>query len=267
MAADVVAGGFTQISNEVFRDARLSGLAMGVFGHISTHRDGYGITPESISRSMRNGVSAIKGALRELEKYGYLNRTRVRREDGTLGPSVYEITDMPDGLAIIEAAPYPRSPRSEPAVGNQPQAPTCDDASSPRSEPAVEKPPVEKPPVVNRSTKNISHKNISEKTSSSLSRPEQVVLAAGATEDEMTRVLQVIKDTHRPRSLAAYVAKMAETGDLTALLAEIRGLRQPSRPDWCGSCDQLTRRLMDDEGADLGPCSSCHPRAVNGDLR
>lgn len=83
---------FTQISNALFRDSRLSAKAMGVFGHISTHEDGYGITAESISRHVRDGVSAIKGALRELEEYGYLVRSQERRSDGTLGVVVYEIT-------------------------------------------------------------------------------------------------------------------------------------------------------------------------------
>lgn len=231
MAADVVAKGFTQISNDVFRDARLSGLAMGVFGHISTHRSGYGITPASIAANMNNGVSAIKTALRELEKYGYLTRTRTRHEDGTLGPSIYEITDMPDGLAIIEAAPYPRSPSSDPGDGFQPQVLTCGNGSSegslPSSEPEVESPPMAEPPVVDRPTKKTSHKNTSDsELSSSRPRAERTVLAAGATEDEMTRVLQIVKETHKPRSLAAYLARMAETGDLAALLAEVRSPEQ-----------------------------------------
>ena len=47
---------FTQIRNAVFRDSRLTGKAMGIFGNISTHRDGWGITPESISTQMRDGA-------------------------------------------------------------------------------------------------------------------------------------------------------------------------------------------------------------------
>src|SRR5689334_246103 len=110
MAAD---RDFTQISNKLFRDARLSAKAMGVFGHISTHRDGYGVTPESISRCMRDGVSAIKGALRELEQYGYLARVRERTAEGKLGGVVYEITDEPE-----------ENPWSQPADGNPPQVVT-----------------------------------------------------------------------------------------------------------------------------------------------
>src|SRR5256885_5221869 len=41
---EMAADRFTQISNELFRDPRLSFKAKGVFGLISTHRDGYGIT-------------------------------------------------------------------------------------------------------------------------------------------------------------------------------------------------------------------------------
>lgn len=88
---------FTQIRNALFRDPRLSAKAMGVFGHISTHQDGYGVTPETISRYMRDGIDGIKAALRELETYGYLTRARERRADGTLGSVVYEITDLPPG--------------------------------------------------------------------------------------------------------------------------------------------------------------------------
>jgi hypothetical protein len=165
MAADVIAQGFTQISNNVFRDPRISGLAMGVFGHISTHRVGYGITPESIARHMKNGVSAIKVALRELEKYGYLVRTQTRTPAGTMGPTIYKITDMPDGLVIVESAPYPQSsPRSAPSDGIRPPAPTCDDARLPSSEPSVGIPPAVKTATKKTSTKKTIEKNTSPPT-------------------------------------------------------------------------------------------------------
>jgi hypothetical protein len=130
MAADQ----FTQIRNAVFRDSRLTGKAMGIFGNISTHRDGWGITPESISTQMRDGVSAIKAGLRELEKYGYLQRERERRPDGTLGGSEYFITDQPEAVAMSSSRPEPGvdfPPVDEPPVG-------C---------PPVDQPPVDEPTV------------------------------------------------------------------------------------------------------------------------
>lgn len=134
MAADQ----FTQIRNAVFRDSRLTGKAMGIFGNISTHRDGWGITPESISTQMRDGVSAIKAGLRELEKYGYLQRERERRPDGTLGGSEYFITDQPEAVAMSSRRPGPEvnfPPVDEPPVGCPPE-----------DEPPVGEPPVDDHP-------------------------------------------------------------------------------------------------------------------------
>lgn len=178
MAADVVGRHFTQISNDFFRDPRLSAAAKGVFGFISTHRHGYGITPELIAKHMRSGVTAIKAALRELEKCGYLTREQTRNPDGTMGRSVYKITDMPDGLAVVESAPHPESrfPSSEPSDGIQPAAPTCENASGeidlpkqsfPRSEPSdgnplADYPLAGEPLAGNRMHKNTSHKNTSD---------------------------------------------------------------------------------------------------------
>jgi hypothetical protein len=35
------------------------------------------------------------------------------------------------------------------------------------------------------------------------------------------------------------------------------------RPEWCGHCNQTTRRIeADEDGRDLGKCPSCHPKAA-----
>ena len=172
MAADAAGRYFTQISNSLFRDARISGLAKAVFGLISTHRDGYGISVDAIARHMKEGTGAIKKALRELEQYGYLVRTRVRDDRGRLGAAVYRITDMPNGFEISMSAPYPDTHfrRSAPGGENRPLGVTSGNATDSgdesadserlrRSEPRDENPPVDSPPVGNRPPKNTSSKN------------------------------------------------------------------------------------------------------------
>ncbi|MFG2961396.1 hypothetical protein ACGF5O_47735 [Streptomyces sp. NPDC048291] len=95
MAADR----FTQIANGLFRDSRLSFKAKGIFGYVSTHRDGWQITiPHLVSQGL-DGREAVRAGLKELERYGYLVRERLRRPDGTLGEVVYSITDRP---AVVE---------------------------------------------------------------------------------------------------------------------------------------------------------------------
>lgn len=149
MAADA----FTQIANGLFRDPHLSAKAKGIFGFIATHRDGYGVTPELIAEHMADGPTAVKTALQELERRGYLRRERERHEDGRLGASTYYITDAPE-----------QNPRSEPK---------CDF-------PPVDEPPVDEPTEANRAYKNNRLKNTRGKNTSHTAPPA----AAGDPGDE-----------------------------------------------------------------------------------
>ncbi|MEU6496898.1 hypothetical protein ABZ890_42115 [Streptomyces sp. NPDC046984] len=96
MAADQ----FTQIANGLFRDNRLSFKAKGIFGYVSTHRDGWQVTVTDLVRLGPDGREAVRTGLRELEAHGYLIRERLRRPDGTLGEVTYCITDRPATLDI-----------------------------------------------------------------------------------------------------------------------------------------------------------------------
>lgn len=153
MAADVLQRDFTQIHNRLFRDPRLSFKAKGVFGLISTHRDGYGVTAEWIARASTDGVSAVKSALRELERLGYLARGQGRDDNGRVGAMVYHITDMP---------------RSEPVGENHTPGVTCGDTEAEttwgetetcRSEPLDDFPPAVHPPAADRTPKKTNTKN------------------------------------------------------------------------------------------------------------
>lgn len=110
---------YTSIANQVFRDPRLSAYAKTAFGLISTHQDGYDITAESLcakhnprGEGMKESLSTVKKALRELESYGYLVRVRIR-DKGRLAGTYYEITDMPEGFEISAPPPYPDAPRPD----------------------------------------------------------------------------------------------------------------------------------------------------------
>ncbi|MEU5335540.1 hypothetical protein AB0G51_19695 [Streptomyces asoensis] len=124
MAADR----FTQIANALFRDPRLSFKAKGIFGFISTHRDGWRMSVTHLARCSRDGEAAITSGLRELEKHGFLLRERQRNPDGTLGAAAYFITDLPS-------------------------------LQHSRSQPVSDYPSVDNPTPVDRPTKNTNRKN------------------------------------------------------------------------------------------------------------
>ncbi len=149
MAADA----FTQISNRLFRDGRISFKAKGLFGLISTHRDGYGINPRRLAAQSTDGLSAIRAGLKELEQFGYLVRDQQRRPDGTMGQVEYLITDMP-----IE-----QTPSSGPVAENPQPAPTYEDAQNRRSQPVTDYPHAVHPHAAHRTPKNNKNKNTSRK--------------------------------------------------------------------------------------------------------
>ncbi|MGW2826517.1 hypothetical protein ACWC24_36880 [Streptomyces sp. NPDC001443] len=111
MAADQ----FTQITNALFRDAGLSFKAKGLFGYVSTHRNGWQVTVTDLVRLGPDGREAVRTGLQELKVHGYLVRERLRRPDGTLGEIVYCITDRPAALdvALLEADLVGTAPGAE----------------------------------------------------------------------------------------------------------------------------------------------------------
>ncbi|MFI8169786.1 hypothetical protein ACIGAN_25995 [Streptomyces sp. NPDC085931] len=103
MAADQ----FTQIANALFREGTLSFKAKGLFGLLSTHREGWRMTVADMARAGRDGESAVRSGLKDLHSCGFLVRERERGPHGTLGAAAYVITDLPAA----------RSSRSQPESG------------------------------------------------------------------------------------------------------------------------------------------------------
>ncbi|MGW0719823.1 hypothetical protein ACWD3K_34480 [Streptomyces sp. NPDC002778] len=116
MAADQ----FTQIANGLFRTPELSYKAKGLFGLLSTHREGWRMTVADLARRGRDGEAAVKSGLKELQKHGFLVRERERGEDGTLGAAAYFITDLP---ALQRSRSQPESgfpPVDNPTLADRP---------------------------------------------------------------------------------------------------------------------------------------------------
>ncbi|MFB8443603.1 hypothetical protein ACFC7A_31615 [Streptomyces niveus] len=156
MAADVLQRQFTQIHNALFRDPRMSFKAKGIFGLISTHVDGFGVSEESITGCATDGLSAVRTGLKELIEFGYLQRRRERNELGHLGESEYYITDMPEGLTIILSPGWdtPKEDRrSDPTRENR----TLDGGEeTPRSEPTCDSPGLAEPRLDDHPHKKIT---------------------------------------------------------------------------------------------------------------
>lgn len=144
---------FTQIANALFRDPRISFKAKGIFGLISTHRDGWRVTVAELARCGPDGRSAVRSGLMELEAFGYLTREQQRGENGMLGEIIYAITDAPAHLYEL--------------WGNAPPTAALI-AQNRSSQPESDFPTSDYSPSGDRSSKNTSLKKTSKQNTNSL---------------------------------------------------------------------------------------------------
>lgn len=83
---------YVQIPNAWLRDKRLSLKARGILAQLMTHREGWSITLNSLSRDNEVGIDAIRTGVNELIQVGYLIRGERERDDkGHLGDYEYSL--------------------------------------------------------------------------------------------------------------------------------------------------------------------------------
>lgn len=82
------------IANGMLQDESLSFRARGVLASILSRPPGWRTNSEMLAQQGKEGRDAIRTALTELERAGYLRRTKERNADGTFA-SVSEVSDVP----------------------------------------------------------------------------------------------------------------------------------------------------------------------------
>jgi hypothetical protein len=88
------ADNFAQISNTVLQDERLSYRARGIAASMLSRPPGWTTSSERLAQAGAEGREAVRSALKELEKFGYLVRTRSKNDKGQWVHS-QEISDLP----------------------------------------------------------------------------------------------------------------------------------------------------------------------------
>jgi hypothetical protein len=85
---------FVQIPNAWMRDNRLSLKARGLLAQIMTHREDWSLSINRLAQDNGEGKHAIRAAIAELEKFGYLVRDQIN--DKRFGEAVWVTTDPSD---------------------------------------------------------------------------------------------------------------------------------------------------------------------------
>jgi len=97
---------FTQIPNAWVRDSRISLKAIGLLTQIMSHKPGWNLSLRSIARINETGVGTIKSAVEELEKFGYLQRSKdqLHNDDGTFADYLWTTVDPFQNPVTVKTA-------------------------------------------------------------------------------------------------------------------------------------------------------------------
>ncbi|MFT2773373.1 helix-turn-helix domain-containing protein [Helicobacter pylori] len=77
--------GYTQISNEICDDERVSDIAIAIYAYVKKHATTFKITIEHIAKRFNRNTKTIYKYLNELKELGYIEFERERKNDGTFG--------------------------------------------------------------------------------------------------------------------------------------------------------------------------------------
>ncbi|GAA9391069.1 hypothetical protein BTM417_15240 [Helicobacter pylori] len=77
--------GYTQISNEICDDERVSDIAIAIYAYVKKHATSFKLTIEDIANRFNRSAKTIYKYLNELKELGYIDFERERKNDGTFG--------------------------------------------------------------------------------------------------------------------------------------------------------------------------------------
>ena len=102
---------FTIIKNNIFLEKNISLKAKGLLTQMLSLPDTWDYTVAGLATLCRDGRDSIASALKELEKYGYVTRKRIRDEKGQLKDIEYVIREVP--VKIVSNTPIADFPELE----------------------------------------------------------------------------------------------------------------------------------------------------------
>ena len=106
---------YTVMSNHHLRNTDLSLKSKGLLSQMLSLPEEWDYTLKGLSKINREGIDAIREAIRELERAGYVTRTRVRNEKGQLGAADYVIHEF-----TVQPKPILENPTLDKPVSENP---------------------------------------------------------------------------------------------------------------------------------------------------
>ena len=100
---------FTQVSNDLLLDKRVSAKAKGIYAYLYSKPDNWDFSVDRIASDFKDGYKAVNGGIKELEELGYIGREKQNN-----GRNYYSIYQKPQKNPL----PAEKATRQK---GNQPK--------------------------------------------------------------------------------------------------------------------------------------------------
>jgi len=100
---------FTIVPNAIFRHEGISQQATGLYCYLFSHKSDQDITINFITNHFKNGRDAVRSAIAELERFGYLQREQLR-QNGKIVAYNYILKDAPLTEKPSTGKPSPENP-------------------------------------------------------------------------------------------------------------------------------------------------------------
>ena len=201
---------YTVMSNHHLRNVALSLKAKGLLSMMLSLPDDWNYTTRGLAKICKEGVDAIGGALRELEREGYIVRHQLRDAQGRISDTEYVIYEQPQPKAPDTPSPDTAAP----------------DTDSPGTEnPYLDKPDTEKPAELNieksNTQKSITHGSSTDSIpfrETAAARPPERKGRDAMSMEEMQNyrelILENIEYDHLRRQFATYREDLDEIVEL-----------------------------------------------------
>jgi len=158
--------GYTVMSNHHLRNHTLSLKAKGLLSQMLSLPDDWDYTLQGLAQINKESIDAIREAVRELERAGYIKRSRERDERGCLRGTVYTIYEQP------HTEPTPEEPAQEEPTQEKPTL----------EKPTLEKPMLDLPTLENPTQLNTESTKKRKRQSKDLSITDSIPFPSGFPE-------------------------------------------------------------------------------------
>ena len=143
---------YTVMSNHHLKDSALSLKAKGLLSMMLSLPEEWNYTTRGLAKICKEGVDAIGGALKELEKAGYIVRRQLRGPGGRISDTEYTIYEKP--------RPAAEEPPEEPGPDTPPPDTASPDTGNPDMvEPDMDGPDTDMPAELNTKRLNTKKSN------------------------------------------------------------------------------------------------------------